>query len=223
LGRLAVLFVSFDSATRSVRSTVATYVPMAHAPQLNVTLAPAARFGTVNCRFTTEIVRIDVEPEAAFPPFLMTIVFFVKEATYRSGRGGGGGGGGATIDQPKLAGGPTLPAASRPRAAKECVPTPSDWYEAGLTQPVNVPPSSEHSKATSGSLALNAKLALVSVVEAGGVEVSVTVGEVVSGGTYRHWTLAGLPTFPALSVARTEKRWSPAASPEKTAGVVQGE
>ena len=84
------------------------------------------------------------------------------------------------------------------------MPTPSDWYDAGLEQPVYVPPSSEHSKATSGSLAVNAKLALVSVVEAGGVEVSVTVGAVVSGGTYRHWTLAGLPTFPALSVARTE-------------------
>ena len=54
---------------------------MAQAPQLNVTEAPAARFGTVNCRFTTEMVRIDVEPAAAFPPFLITIVFFVNEAT----------------------------------------------------------------------------------------------------------------------------------------------
>jgi hypothetical protein len=136
LGRLAVLFVSFDSATRFVRSTIATYVPMAQAPQLYVTLAPAARFGTVNCRFTTEIVRIDDDPAAALPPFLITIVFFVNEATYRSGRGSGGGGGGATIDQLKLAGCPTLPAASRAWTANECVPTPSDWYEAGLAHAV---------------------------------------------------------------------------------------
>jgi hypothetical protein len=114
LGRLAVLFVSSDSATRFVRSTIATYVPTPQAGQLNVAPAPAARFGTVNVSPTTEIVSTDVEPAAAFPPFLMTIVFFVNEATYRSGSGGGGGGGGgATIDQPKLAGCPTLPAESR--------------------------------------------------------------------------------------------------------------
>ena len=77
---------------------------------------------------------MDDAPAAAFPPFLMMIVFFVNEATYRSGSGGGGGGGGATIDQPKVAGCPTLPAASRPRTANECVPTPSDWYDAGLAQ-----------------------------------------------------------------------------------------
>jgi hypothetical protein len=99
---------------------------------LKVTLAPAARFGTVNCRFTTEIVRIDVEPAAALPPFLMTIVFFVNEATYRSGarrrwrrrwRD----------DRPAEARRlPTLRrCTSRPRTAKECAPTPSDWYEAG--------------------------------------------------------------------------------------------
>ena len=58
---------------------------------MNVTLAPAARLGTVNVqvRRSTVILRIDVEPAAAFPPFLMMIVFFVNEATYRSGSGGG--------------------------------------------------------------------------------------------------------------------------------------
>jgi hypothetical protein len=35
------LFVSFDSATRFVRSTIATYVPTPQAAQLKVTLAPA--------------------------------------------------------------------------------------------------------------------------------------------------------------------------------------
>ena len=99
----------------------------------------------------------------------------------------------------------------------------SDWYEAGLAQAAYAPPSSEHSKATPGSFAVKAKLALVSVVEAGGVEVSVTVGAVVSGGTYRHCDAAGFPTFPALSVARTEKRWLPAARPERTAGLLHAE
>jgi hypothetical protein len=61
----------------------------------------------VNVSPTTEIVSTDVEPAAAFPPFLITIVFFVKEATYRSGSGGGGvRRRRATIDQPKPAGCP---------------------------------------------------------------------------------------------------------------------
>ncbi len=76
---------------------------------------------------------------------------------------------------------------------------------------------------TPGSLAVKAKLALVSVVEAGGVDASVTVGAVVSGGEYRNWTLAGFPTFPALSVARTENWWLPAARPESAVGLLHGE
>jgi hypothetical protein len=111
-----VLFVSFDSATAFVWSTVATYVPTRQA-KLNVARAPGASAGTVNVPRMddpTVILRMDDTPAAAFPPFLMTIVFIVNEATYRSGSGGGGGGGGgATIDQPKLAGCPTLPAESR--------------------------------------------------------------------------------------------------------------
>ena len=70
---------------------------------------------------------------------------------------------------------------------------------------------------------MKAKLALVCVVDAGGVEASVTVGAVVSGGTYRHATLAGFPTFPALSVARTENVWSPGARPASTVGLVHAE
>jgi hypothetical protein len=81
LGRLAVLFVSSDSATTFVRSTIAAYVPTPQAPQLNVAEAPAARFGTVNVSPTTEMVRIEDAPVAALPLFRMTIVFFVKEAT----------------------------------------------------------------------------------------------------------------------------------------------
>ena len=103
------------------------------------------------------------------------------------------------------------------------MPTPSDWYDAGLAQPVYAPPSSKHSKATPGSLAVKVKLALVCVVEAGGVEVSVTVGAVVSGWTYRHATLAGFPTFPARSVARTENAWLPGTRPASTLGLAHAE
>ncbi len=76
-----MLFVSSDSATRFVRSTIATYVPTPQAPQLKVTLAPAARFGTVNVSPTTEIVRTDDDPAAAFPWFLIAIVFLPNEET----------------------------------------------------------------------------------------------------------------------------------------------
>ena len=102
LVRLAVLLVSFDSATTFVWSTVARYVPTRQAPQVNVAVAPGASAGTVNVPSRddpTVILRMDDTPAAAFPPFLMMIVFFVSEATYKSGSGGGGGGGGATIDQ----------------------------------------------------------------------------------------------------------------------------
>ena len=101
LVRLAVLFVSFDSATTFVWSTVARYVPTRQA-KVNVAVAPGASGATVNVPTRddpTVILRMDDTPAAAFPPFLMMIVFFVSEATYKSGSGGGGGGGGATIDQ----------------------------------------------------------------------------------------------------------------------------
>jgi len=135
LVRLAVLFVSFDSATTFVWSTVATFVPTRQGT-VNVAVAPGASAGTVKVptkEVPTTILRMET-PAAAFPPFLTMIEFFGNDATYRSGRGGGGGGGGATIDQLNIAGCPTLPAASCARTANECVPTLSDWYEAGLKQ-----------------------------------------------------------------------------------------
>ena len=130
-----MLFVSFDSATTFVRSTVATYVPTRHA-KVNVAVAPGARRGTVNVP-RSELPTDDPQDRHArrgVPAVPDDDRALVNENTYRSGRAGGGGGG-ATIDQPKVAGCPTLPAGSRPRTAKECVPTPSDWYEAGLAQP----------------------------------------------------------------------------------------
>ena len=82
LVRLAVLFVSFDSATTFVWSTVARYVPMRQA-KVNVAVAPGASAGTVNVPTRadpTVILRMDT-PAAAFPPFLTMIVVFVNEAT----------------------------------------------------------------------------------------------------------------------------------------------
>ena len=78
-----MLFVSFDSATTFVWSTVARYVPMRQA-KLNVAVAPGASAATVNVPTRadpTVILRMDDAPAAAFLPFLTMIVVFVSETT----------------------------------------------------------------------------------------------------------------------------------------------
>ena len=91
-----------------------------------VATAPGWSAGTVNV--PTRVMRTG-RAAGALPRFAITIVFFVKDATTRSGSG-------AAARRPTRRGSrcPTFPAASRPRTEKECPATASDSYEAGLAQ-----------------------------------------------------------------------------------------
>ncbi len=141
-------------------------------------------------------------------------MFFASEPTSRSGRG-------ATTVQVWVAGAPVFPAVSAACTAKECEPTASEVYDAGLPQGANAPPSSEQAKDEPGSFDENVKLAPVSVVGDAGPEPIVTTGGVVSGGVYVQATDAGAPTFPALSSPFTANWCWPAASAVSTAGLAQ--
>jgi hypothetical protein len=85
-------------------------------------------------------------------------------------------------------------------------------------QPTQDPESSLHWKVEPLSVALKPRLALVEVVVAGGLEVIVVLGAVVSpGGTTASTVqlrVAGVASvLPAVSVALTEKVCEPTASP----------
>jgi hypothetical protein len=70
------------------------------------------------------------------------------------------------------------------------------------------PASSRHSKVP-GSLERKAKLGFASLLKPAGVSSIIVSGANVS---ITHAYLAAAPRFPASSVARASKRWSPSAS-----------
>ena len=73
-----------------------------------------------------------------------------------------------------------LPARSMARTSKLCAPTASPLYEAGEEHVAQLPPSRRHWKVDAASVAVNAMLALVDVVEPEGADVSAVSGAVVS-------------------------------------------
>ena len=198
--------------TAFVRSTIAEYAPTRHVDHENVTEAPGWTLGTLNVP-TSVIVSVD-GPAGAVPRFVIVMLFLLNELTNRSGSG-------ETMLQPWLAAWPVLPAASVARTENVCDPTTSDVYDAGLVQAANALPSSEQENDDPGSLEANEMRAPVSVVCDAGADPIVTTGGVVSGGVYVQVTDTGEPTFPALSVARTENRCCPVATAVSTTGLVQ--
>ena len=188
LGRLAVLFVSFDSATTFVWSTVATYVPTRQATvERGRRARRERRHGERSDRSPTVILRIDDDAGRSVPAVpdddrVLRERGHVQVRERRRWRRRG------RDDRPAEAS-PADPRC-RPHRGRGLQRSACRLRVTGTTRgsrsAAYAPPSSEHSKATPGSLAVKAKLALVSVVEAGGVEASVTVGAVVSGWTYRH-------------------------------------
>ena len=86
-----------------------------------------------------------------------------------------------------------------------------------MVQAANAAPSSLHSKVPA-SVEVKSKLAEVELLTAGGVEVSVVSGAVVS---MVHVKLAGVVSaFPAASRARTNNVWLPSDRPARASGVV---
>ena len=73
-----------------------------------------------------------------------------------------------------------LPAGSVARTWKLCPPAVSPAYDLGEVQAATGAPSSEHWKLAPVSLEENAKLALVPLVSAGGPELIVVYGALVS-------------------------------------------
>ena len=83
---------------------------------------------------------------------------------------------------------------------------------------MNDAPSSEHWKVDGVSLLTKAKPALATLLVEAGLDVIATVGAVVST---VHVKLAGAPTFPAVSVARTWNVCEPSTIPTSSNGLVQ--
>src|SRR5262245_22627141 len=115
---------------------------------------------------------------------------------------------GASSVQTRVAGGPTLPAASVATIAKLCFPSargPSLW---GETHGSNPPESSRHRKVTLGSLAPNLKrgLGFDAVTPGGGPAEILTRGATLSTVKDRR---DGALTLPAAPTALTEKPWWP--------------
>jgi hypothetical protein len=115
-----------------------------------------------------------------------------------------------------------LPAASRARTWNSCEPGET-VYETGELQGEKPAWSSEHSKLEPLSVEVKVKLAPVLGVVAGGPEVIVVSGAVVSGACTVQVELAGVESvFPAASLAWTWNWCWPAATVYE-AGDVQGE
>jgi hypothetical protein len=116
----------------------------------------------------------------------------------------------------------------RSRTEKVWAPALSEAYACGELQGPKEPESSLHSKVDPDSVELNEKLADVEVVVPEGPDPIVVSGGVVSGGGVEgaastdHASLAGVAsTFPAASVARTEKLCPPTFSPVYALGEPQ--
>jgi len=82
------------------------------------------------------------------------------------------------------------------------------------------PPSSEHAKLEPVSDELNSNVASAPAVDAD--RMVVTGGVVSGGGAIVHVAVAGDPTFPASSRARTANEWTPGARPLYAAGLEHG-
>src|ERR671927_137908 len=98
--------------------------------------------------------------------------------------------------------------------SKVWLPSASAAVVCGLVQLLQLPPSTRHSKLEPGSLALKAKLGVVSFDGLAGPESSVVFGAVRSTA---HVRVAGDESvLPAGSIARTSKVWLPSPSAGET-------
>jgi hypothetical protein len=116
--------------------------------------------------------------------------------------------------------GSALPAWSIARTWNVCVPGPSGGVVNGEAHGVNAPPSMLHSKRDPGSLEVNSKVGVLSLVEPEGPAVIIVSGGVVSPGGGGGGALTVKPrlagvasTLPAASRARTSKVCGPGGRP----------
>jgi hypothetical protein len=115
-----------------------------------------------------------------------------------------------------------LPAASVARTENVCEPTDSPVYVLGEVHASYEPVSSLHAKVEPDSVAVNANVAVVSVVVVGGSCVIEVSGAVVSAGasTVHVKLAADWSVWPAWSLARTEKVCDPSPRPLYVLGEV---
>ena len=111
---------------------------------------------------------------------------------------------------PKVAATLVLPAASTAFTENVWLPSARPLYPFGLVQPAYAPPSIAHWNVADASSEANEKLADELALGSAGLAVIDAVGAFVST---VHVKLAGFPTLPTVSVARTENVWLPSASP----------
>jgi hypothetical protein len=106
----------------------------------------------------------------------------------------------------------TFPSASMARTSKTWSPTASSGVSYGEVQISNAVAFSEHSNVEPGSLAENSNVAFENWVVAGGPEVIVVSGGVVSW-IVQVWLAGSSAQLPLSSTAYTQKVWEPAARP----------
>jgi hypothetical protein len=130
--------------------------------------------------------------------------------------------GGAWTVQLHSAGvGSTFDAASVARTRSWWLPGASPAYVAGDAHDANAAASREHSNVAPASFAVKANAAVALVVVAGGPEVMVLSGAVVSGGgSTVHSYVAGVGSGVPATVDTTSNSWSPTARPVSCTGEV---
>ena len=118
-----------------------------------------------------------------------------------------------------------LPATSVARTATECAPSLSVLVVHGLVQSAHAPESTRHSKTELASVAVKAKVGVLSLDVPVGPDVIVVSGAVVSGAgavsTVNERVAGDASVLPATSVARTATECAPSLSVLVVHGLVQ--
>src|SRR5829696_5842909 len=107
------------------------------------------------------------------------------------------------------------------RTSKVWLPPLSVLRVSGLEQELQLPPSMLHSKVEPPSLALKAKVGVVSLDGSAGLESMVVLGAVRS--TVQVWVAGLASVLPSGSVARTSNVWLPPESAGEIVSVLEHE
>ena len=136
-----------------------------------------------------------------------------------------GGGPAATVNERVAGVASVLPATSVARTATECAPSLSAPVVHGLVQLAHAPESTWHSKTELASVAVKAKVGVLSLDVPVGPDVIVVSGAVVSAGgaaaTVNERVAGEESVLPAASVARTATECAPSLSVPVVHGLVQ--